>query len=106
MKKKFVSLIPYVIVLALDFYLLPLLIKDTGTAMFFVLFIIPLIAFVCSVVYGTHRSFDFLIPIVTMILFVPTIFIYYNSSAWVYIVAYAIVTLVGEGVGKMFNKNR
>ena len=106
MKKKWISLIPYVIVLAVDFYLLPCLINDTGIAMLMILCVIPLIAFICSVIYGVRQGFNFLLPIIAVILFIPTIFIYYNESAWVYVIIYGIVTLVGNGVGRIFYKKR
>jgi hypothetical protein len=40
------------------------------------------------------------------ILFAPTIFIFYNTSAWVYIITYAIVALVGNGIGRIFYRKR
>lgn len=106
MKKKILSLIPYAIALAVDFYILPLLIKDTGLAMLMLLCVIPLLAFICAVIYGVRQGFDFLLPLVAIVLFAPTIFIFYNSSAWFYIVVYAIIILAGNGVGRIFYKKR
>ncbi len=106
MKKRLFAIIPYAIVLAVDFYLLPSLINNTGAAMLMMLCIMPLLALFCSVIYGVRQGFDFLLPITAMILFIPTIFIYFNESAWVYVIAYGIIILVGNGIGRIFYKKR
>lgn len=106
MKKKLLALLPYAITLAIAFYVLPLLIKDTGMGMFMLLLVIPLLTFICAVVYGVRHGFDFLLPIAAVILFAPTIFIFYNASAWVYIIAYPVITLVGNGIGRAFHKKK
>lgn len=104
MKKTLSKTIPYIAVLAADFYILPWLIHDTGAAMLLMLFVTPLISFVCAVVYGVRLGFDFIFPVMVMILFAPTIFIYYNSSAWPYIIAYGVIAFAGIGIGRIFHK--
>lgn len=106
MKKKIAVLIPFVLVLAADFYLLPLLARDTGMAMLMMLCVMPLAAFSCGVVYGVQQGFDFFLTIAAVVLFTPTIFTYYNSTAWVYIIVYGAITLAGNGVGRIFYKKR
>jgi len=106
MKKKLAALVPYAVVLAVDFYLLPCLMRDTGTSMLMMLCVIPLVAFVCAVIYGVRQGFDFLLPAAAVILFAPTVFIYYNATAWVYIVGYGIIALAGNGIGRIFYKKR
>lgn len=106
MKNKLIKLIPYALVLAVDFYLLPFLIRDTGIAMLMMLCVIPLIAFMCSVIYGVRQGFNFILPITAVLLFFPTIFIFYNESALIYVAIYGIVTLVGNVVGRIFYKKR
>lgn len=105
MKKRLLALLPYVIILAIAFYVLPLLIIDTGSAMFMLLLIIPLLTFICSVIFGVRQGFDFLLTIAVIILFAPTIF-YYNMSAWVYIIAYGVIAIVGNGIGRAFQKRK
>lgn len=68
MKKKILVLLPYVIVLAIIFYVLPLLIKDTGSGMFMLLLVIPLLTLFCAVIYGVRQGFDFLLPVTATIL--------------------------------------
>lgn len=106
MKKDISALAPYLILLALDFYLLPLLARDTGSAMLLMLCVMPLIALVSAVVCGVRRGFCPALPIAAFLLFIPTVFMYYNSSAWVYPVAYGVVVLIGNGVGRLFYLKR
>ena len=97
---------PYVAILVIDFYLLPFLAKDTGTAMLFMLCIMPLIAVVSSIAYGARNGFHIVLPVAAVLLFIPTIFIHYNISAWVYAIVYGVATLVGTGIGAIFYKKR
>ena len=106
MKKKLITLIPYAIVFAVDFYLFPAVIRNIGIAMLVMLCIIPLIAFLAAVVYGTVNGFNIILPILAMLLFLPTIFIYYNYTAWVYVIAYGVIVLAGNGIGRIFYKRR
>lgn len=106
MKKTLIGLLPYLLVLAADFYLLPRLIGDTGSAMLIMLCVMPLIAFICSLIYGVLHSFNILLPVLTAILFASTVPIYYNDSALIYILAYAIAALAGNGIGKLFYNKR
>ena len=103
MKKRLTALAPYAAVLAVNFYALPLLAKDTGTAMLMMLCIMPLITSVSSLTSGAKHGFDWLPPIIAVVLFAPTIPIYYNGSAWVYVIAHGIISLAGSGVGGMLH---
>ena len=105
MKKRLMTLLPYTVVLAVDFYLLPCLMKNTGAAILILLCGIPLVAFHCALIYGVRHGFEYLLPIIAIILFSPTVFIYYNSdmSAWIfYATIYGIITLAGNGIGRIF----
>lgn len=106
MKKKLVALIPYAAVFAVIFYLLPMIIRNTGAAMLTMLFVIPFLTFTCALIYGVRQGFDLLLPITAVILFAPSIFIFYNPSAWIYIVAYGLIALIGTGIGRIFFKKR
>lgn len=106
MKNRLTALAPYILALAVNFYLLPLLMRDTGTAMLLMLCVMPLAAFVTALACGMRRGFSPLLPAAAFVLFLPTIFIHYNSSAWVYAVAYAVIVLAGNGVGLIFYGKR
>ena len=80
----------------IDFYVIPRFIKDTGSAVIVMLMIIPLICLITSVFYGIRNGFDFWYILIAAIMFTPSIFMFYNSSAWVYVIGYAVIALLGN----------
>ncbi len=106
MKAKLLNMLPYLIVLAVDFYLLPVAAQNTGAAMLLMLCVMPLVALVTGVAYGLRNGFSLLLSLMALILFIPTIFIYYNASACVYAPFYAVIVLVGNGIGRAFYMKR
>lgn len=72
----------YYFIIFIAFYIVPMLIKDTGSGIFILLIVIPLIMLITSFVYGLRNTFDFIYPLIVAILFIPTLFVYYNISAW------------------------
>lgn len=93
------KLLPYLMVNVIAFYLLTLLVKDTGSGMFILLFAIPVITFVNAIICGSKNSFDFLYPLLVMVIFVPYVLIYMNESATIYIFIYGAISLMGCSVG-------
>ena len=63
--------INYFIIL-IAFYIVPMLIKDTGSGMFILLIVIPLITLITSLIYGLRNTVDFIYPLIVAILFIPT----------------------------------
>lgn len=102
MRAKLTGLIPY----AADFWLLPFPARNTGTAMLLMLCVMPAAAFVTALVYGMRRGLSLLLPAAAFLLFLPAVFIHYNTSAWVYAMVYAVVVLAGNGVGRIFYGRR
>lgn len=94
----------YYLIILIAFYLVPMLIKDTGSGMFILLIGIPLITLITSLIYGLRNTVDFIYPLIVAILFIPTLFIYYNTSAWVYIISYSMIAVIGELLGKTLQK--
>lgn len=92
--------IPYIITCAISFYLLPLIGNSTGSFIIILLVIIPFICFLTSFIYALNHGWDIIIPITIGILFLPLIFIYYNSSAWIYIFIYLAISSLGLFIGK------
>ena len=98
------ALFPYLLALFIDFYLLPMMGLDTAMAALMLLIVIPLLAFVVGVVYGLRNGFLGYLAIAAGLLFLPTVWIYYNTSALIYALLYAAVVLAGTGVGRLFYK--
>ncbi len=101
---KLLKLVPYMLIVTFAFYFLPSLITDTGSAMFIMLITIPLITLICSISHGIRRGFNIFLPIITVLLFVPSFFIFYNTSAWIYIPIYGLISLIGNLFGRIFHK--
>ena len=94
----------YYFIMFIAFYLVPILVKDTGSGMTILLIVIPLITLITSLIYGLRNTFDFVYPLIVAILFIPTLFIYYNTSAWIYIIVYSVIAVIGELIGKILQK--
>ena len=92
----------FYLLLLIDFYIVPWFIKNTGSAMIVMLVIIPLICLITSVFYGIRNGFNFWYILIVAIMFAPSIFIFYNSSAWVYVVGYAVIALLGNLIAWYF----
>ncbi len=104
---RFLKLLPYLIVNVIAFYLFPLFMQNTGTAIIFLLVGIPLVCFISAFIYGVKNNFSWSYPVIVALLFTPSIFIFYNHTAWVYIVGYAIIAFIGSLVGKLlYNKKQ
>lgn len=93
------KMLPYLILMCISFYLFPILIQNTGMGMLILLIFMPLICFVCSFLFGLKHSFQPLFSILLSVLFIPSIFIYYNSSALIYALIYGLLSLLGLFLG-------
>lgn len=102
--EKIKKMLPYLLINIGMFYLLPTLMIDTGSAMIILFILMPLGCFLTSLAYGVKNSFSWLYPIFVMLVFIPSIFIFYNESAFVYVFAYGVISLVGSFLGASFNR--
>lgn len=102
MKRRLLPLFPYLALLAADFYLMPLLMKDTGAALVLMLCVMPLAAFFIGLCHGLRRGFDPWLAGAALMLFAPTVLLYYNATAWPYAPVYAALVLAGDGLGRLF----
>ena len=97
------NMIFYIVLLA-DFYVIPCLIKDTGSGMIVMLMIVPLVCLVTSIFYGIRNGFRFLYILIVLIMLIPSLFIFSNYTAWVYVVAYTVIALLGNLIALPFRK--
>ncbi|MFQ9922254.1 MAG: hypothetical protein ACLRVU_02005 [Beduini sp.] len=82
------------------FYILPMLIRDTGSAMFILLGAVPILCFANGLYYGVKENKAVMYSLLVGILFLPTIYLFYNSSAIVYTVIFALLSFAGAMIGK------
>ena len=99
MKKYYV----YILVM-LAFYVAALLLcRDTGSAMFTLLCLLPVILFILSLIYAKMNGFKWYLSIIIGLLWLPAI-IYLNESASIYALIYGVISFVGQGIGFLVNK--
>ena len=95
--KKF---IPYIILYALVFNVLPVLpVEDFGYMIVILLFVGPLACLICGITYGKKYGFSFVLHFLVIVVFLPAIFRIYNSSALIYLIPYTICSVLGNLLG-------
>ena len=52
----------------------------------------------------SKKKIKYIYPIITALFFLPTVFIYYNSSALIHAVWYLTISAIGIGIGIIINK--
>lgn len=91
-------------VLGIAFYGIPWGIKDTGSGIVILLIIIPVICFLTSVMYGVTNGFNPWYALFAALIFTPSIFIFYNSTAWIYAIVYGVIAALGNLTALPFRK--
>ena len=102
--KKYLKEIVILIIQLFMFYIFPLFAGPTD-AMGMV-FLIIVATLVLSMVIGSisNEKVKYLYPIIVAIVFVPSVFIYYNESAMIHSVWYLVVSSVGLFVGAVVHR--
>lgn len=93
--------LPYLLALVLAFYVVPLAGRVIPGPVLLLL-AIPAACFVISLVYGIANRFrplQLLFPLMAGLLFLPTIVLYYNATAWPYAIVYVVISLMGNAAG-------
>ena len=95
----------YIIVLILQlfmFYIFPLFAGPTDAIGMVVLIILA--TFILSIIIGVFKEqLKILYPFIISIIFIPSVYIYYNESALVHSVWYLVVSLLGIIIGSTFS---
>ena len=94
MKKHIKELIILILQLVM-FYLFPLLAGPTDAIGMVVLIILA--TFILSLVLGiiSKNKLRFLYPVAISVLFIPSVFIYYNETALIHAIWYLIISALG-----------
>ena len=85
------------------FYIFPLFAGPTD--MMGVVLLIILSTFLLSFVLGciSKERIKYLYPVIISILFIPSVFIYYNESALIHSIWYLVISSVGMIIGLIIN---
>lgn len=98
---KFNKMIPYLIIYSISVYVLPLFGSSTGSYILILLFLLPTVSFVLSYLYAMNNKRNFLFSLFVGLIFIPSVYVYYNSSAYFYVGFYAVVSGVGNIIGSI-----
>lgn len=97
--KVFKGMIPFLAGILAAFYLLPFCMRDTGGAILVLLLAMPILCLAISFAYGRKRGFHPLYPLTVSLCFLPSIRIFYNESALIYVAVYGALALLGSFLG-------
>lgn len=86
------------------FLLVPLIIRDTASAMNSLLVIMPVGVFLLSMISGMKFGRSLIFSLLVGLMFLATVYIHYNSSALVYVLFYLLISLVGNSLGSRYGK--
>jgi len=102
--KKYLKEIIITLIQIFMFYIFPLFAGPTD-AMGMV-FLILLTTFVLSIILGiiSKNKYKYLYPIIVGMIFIPSIFIYYNSSASIHSIWYLVDSSIGLIIGIIIRK--
>ena len=102
--KKYLKEIIILIIQLFIFYIFPLFAGPTDAIG--MVFIIIITTFILSTFIGSisKHKIKYLYPITISLLFIPSIFIYYNESALIHSLWYLVVSTIGIIIGLIFNK--
>lgn len=101
--KKYLKEIIVLIIELLSFYLLPLTAGPTD--MMGLVILLLLITFILSIILGSisNNKIKYCYPLVISILFIPTVYIYYNESALIHASWYLVDSIFGMLIGAIIN---
>lgn len=101
--KKYLKEIIILLLQLLMFYVFPLFAGPTDAMgmVFLILLSTLLLSFILGCI--SSKNVKFLYPFLVAALFVPSVFIYYNSSALIHSVWYLVVSSSGLGIGSLIH---
>lgn len=67
-------------------------------------FINSLYSLIVAIVFCKKYGFKIWISIIIALLFLPTMFIFYNKTAYIYMIVYFIFALIGTFIGGILNR--
>lgn len=104
--KKHLKEIIILIIQLLFFYILPLFAGPTDTmGLVYILIVSTLIL---SIIIGSisNNKVKYFYPIIVSLIFIPTIFIYYNDTALIHSIWYLVISLIGLIIGSLIKRIR
>lgn len=103
---KYIKELIIILIQLFMFYLFPLVGNKVGAIG--MVFLILCGTFILSILIGVMSEYKikYLYPIIISVIFIPSIWIYYNESALVHSLWYLVVSIVGIFIGVILSKIR
>ena len=102
--KRFCKEIIILLIQLFMFYIFPLFAGPTDAMGMVVLILIATLMLSMIIASISKEKIKYLYPIVVAILFIPSVFIYYNESALIHSIWYLVDAAVGIVIGSIINK--
>ncbi|MCD7785333.1 MAG: hypothetical protein LUH18_07145 [Oscillospiraceae bacterium] len=112
--ERFEKTLTYFIVMIVFFYAMPIIIiaiasnigEEQSAALGSVYNMIPALDLCCGLVvgffYGRNKGSDWLVALEAGVAFIPCVYIFFNTTAWIYVILIALATMLGIAIGKVF----
>lgn len=106
MKERFDKMLWYVVTIVAIFYFTPILCALINFPLYNLLPVFYLCAvMIISFMFAKRHGGDWLISLVSMIAFIPCMYMFFNETAWIYVPIYGIMSFLCVILGTIF-KNR
>ncbi|MEG0771434.1 MAG: hypothetical protein RR436_06015 [Clostridia bacterium] len=102
--KDIIKMLPYIGGVIATFYLLPLLNLINSNLNVVLLNIIPLICLAIGTVYAIREKHIWIFAGVSSLLYIPSIFIFYDWHSYVYFIGYTLIFVIGSLLGLLIKK--
>ena len=104
--KKIKSMLPFFGGILIALYVLPFLIKDMGSAMLVLFIFLPLVYFVTTLLCSVKNGFHIVFSMIAAVLFLPSMFLFYNMTAWIYAPVFGVISLIGNLIGGAIHRGK
>lgn len=101
--KKYIKELIILLIQIFMFYIFPLFGGPTDAMGIIFILIVSTFVLSCLISCLSRSKLKYLYPVCVSILFLPTIYIYYNESAYIHILWYFVVSCVGILTSCIFN---
>lgn len=102
--KKHIKELTIILLQLCMFYIFPIFAGPTDAIGMVLLIVIATLILSMIVGIVSKEKIKYLYPVVTSIIFIPSIFIYYNESALVHSLWYLVVSTIGLTIGTIIYK--
>ncbi len=90
------------LILAIAYNILIIFVNDLAMLILLMLGILPIIVFIVSIAYGIKYGFKVRYFLIAAGLFLPAFILYFRASAYMYLIVYIVLALLGNLIGAGF----